>query len=129
MKAKGAVRWNLRVIMDRRQIGTAQLAKCMGVSNNIVSTWRKSVYMPQINEKRWVQIVTAINILCEVNGFPGRKIDLWDLIEFCPDELRDFDAFEYQCASGNARKKPASEKKKAADSNDSTSEKEELIVA
>lgn len=95
----------------------------------MVSTWRKSVYMPQINEKRWVQIVTAINKLCETNGFPGRKIDLWDLIEFCPDELRDFDAFEYQYASGNARKKTTSKKKKVANSDDSTQSKEEPIAA
>lgn len=128
MKAKGAVRWRLKVIMDGRRIGTAQLAECMGVSANVVSTWRKSIYMPQINEKRWVQIVTAINKLCEANGCPGKKITLPDLVEFCHEELRDFDVFDYQYASGDARKKPSTQKK-VHSGDEPTPDKKESIAA
>jgi DNA-binding Xre family transcriptional regulator len=128
MKAKGAIRWRLKIVMSERRIKVAQLAELIKVSESTVTTWRACEYMPEINEKRWIQIVAAINKLCDVNGFPSKKIDLWDLIEFCPDEQRDFDPLEYQYASGDARKKSVS-KKSSQESDDSTPEKKEPIAA
>lgn len=104
MKVKGALRWKLKLVMDKCQIGTVQLADYLHVNKNVVSRWRSYEYVPEINEKRYVQIVAAINHLCDVNGRPGKKIDLWDLIEFCPDELRDFDVVE-EHSDSNGRKK------------------------
>jgi hypothetical protein len=110
MKMKGAIRWNLKVIMDRCQIGTVQLAAFMKVSSNVVSKWRRTEFLPQITEKRYIQIYNAINELCDLNGTPNRKIKLADLVEFCDHEVRDIDPLEYQYASGDARKKPKSKK-------------------
>ncbi|RUT02127.1 hypothetical protein DSM106972_062020 [Dulcicalothrix desertica PCC 7102] len=128
MKVKGALRWKLKVVMDRCQIGTVQLAEFLKVSRTVVSKWRSYEYMPEINEKRYVQIVAAINELCDINGTPKRKIDLWDLIEFCPDELRDFDMLGYNYPSGDARKQPSKDKKKKNLEEDDTN-KEESIAA
>lgn len=124
MQARGAIRWKLKVIMDRCQIGTTQLSTFMKVAPRTVTKWRQAEYMPEINERRFIQIFNAINELCDRNGTPNRKIKLGDLVEFCMDELRDFDVSDYQYSSGDARKKPASKQKskqKDADgSNEST---------
>jgi hypothetical protein len=109
MKMKGAIRWNLKVIMDRCQIGTVQLSAFLGVGQGTVSKWRQAEFLPEINEKRYIQIYNAINELCDINGTPNRKIKLADLLEFCEDEMRDFELLEYQYASGDARKKPKSD--------------------
>lgn len=106
MKMKGAIRWNLKVVMDRCHIGTVQLSAFMGVGQGTVSKWRQAEFLPEINEKRYIQIHNAINQLCEINGTPHRKIRLSDLVEFCEHEERDFELLEYQYASGDARKKP-----------------------
>lgn len=105
MKVFGALRWKLKYVMDRRQIGAAQLAEFLKVTPNMVSKWRQAKYMPQITEKRYVQIVAAINHLCDVNGVPDKKIELWGLIEFCASEQRDFDVRDYEYQPGSARKK------------------------
>ena len=104
---KGAIRWNLKVVMDRCHIGTVQLSAFMGVGQGTVSKWRQAEFLPEINEKRYVQICNAINELCDINNTPHRKIRLTDLLDFCEDEVRDFD--DYQYASGDARKKPNSD--------------------
>ena len=109
MKIKGAIRWNLKVIMDRCHIGTVQLSAFMGVGPGTVSKWRQAEFLPEINEKRFVQIFNAINELCDINNTPHRKIKLADLLEFCEDEVRDFGLLDYQYASGDARKKPNSD--------------------
>jgi hypothetical protein len=95
MKIKGAVRWRLKVVMDRCHIGTVQLAAFMKVSKGAVSKWRKAEFLPEISEKRYVQICNAINDLCDINGTPNRKIRLPDLVEFCQDEVRDLELVEY----------------------------------
>jgi hypothetical protein len=109
MNMKGAVRWNLRVIMDRCQIGTVQLSTFMKVAPRTVTKWRQAEFLPEINEKRYIQIYNAINQLCDINNTPNRKIRLRDLVEFCEDEVRDFDVADYQYPSGDARKKPKSD--------------------
>jgi len=108
MEMKGAVRWNLKAIMDRCRIGTVQLSTFMKVAPRTVTKWRQAEFLPEINEKRYIQIYTAINQLCDINGTPHRKIRLPDLVEFCADEVRDFDVVDYQYPSGGARKKPSS---------------------
>lgn len=105
MKIKGAIRWRLKVVMDRCKIGTLQLAAFMKVSKGAVSKWRQAEFLPEINEKRYIQIHNAINELCDINGTPHRKIRLADLIEFSEEEVREFELIEYQYVSGNARKK------------------------
>jgi hypothetical protein len=117
MKMKGAVRWNLKVIMDRCQIGTVQLAAFMKVGQDTVSKWRRAEFLPEINEKRFIQIYNAINELCDKNGTPNRKIKLADLVEFCADEVRDFELLDYQYASGDSRKQAKSNAEKKTDDN------------
>jgi hypothetical protein len=104
MKIKGAIRWRLKVVMDRCHIKTVQLAAFMNVSTTTVSKLRQAEFLPEINEKRYIQIYNAINELCDINGTPNRKIMPFDLIEFCPNEVRDVD-LDFQNVSGNARKK------------------------
>jgi len=116
MKIKGAIRWRLKVVMDRCQIKTVQLAAFMKVSKGAVSKWRQAEFLPEINEKRYIQIYNAINELCDINGTPHRKIRLPDLVEFCADEVRDFDVVDYQYPSGDARKKSSSSEENKNDS-------------
>lgn len=122
MKIKGAIRWRLKVVMDKCQIGTLQLAAFMKVSNGAVSKWRQAEYLPEINEKRYIQIYNAINELCDINGTPYRKIRPQDLIEFCLDEVRDFDPLDYyhQHASPSEGKKPKSKVEKENDGTKNT---------
>lgn len=124
MEVKGALVWKLKLVMDKCQIGTVQLAEFLGVNNNVVSKWRRAKYMPQITEKRYVQIVAAINKLCEINGRPGRKILLSDLIEFSHDEERDFDILEYQYQPGNTGRGKSASKKKSVESGATDTDKE-----
>ena len=121
MNAKGAVRWNLKAIMDRCQIGTVQLAEFLNVVPGTVSAWRKAEFLPEINEKRYIQIYNAINELCDINGTPNRKIKPGDLVEFCVDEVRDFGLLDYQYASGNVSKKKKSSQGKNDDTNSKSS--------
>jgi hypothetical protein len=115
MKIKGAIRWRLKVVMDRCKIGTLQLAAFMKVSKGAVSKWRQAEFLPEIKEKRYIQIHNAINELCDINGTPHRKIRLADLLEFCEDETREFELLEYQYVSGNARKKLKSDEQNKND--------------
>ncbi len=115
MKIKGAIRWRLKVVMDRCQIGTVQLAAFMKVSKGAVSKWRQAEFLPEINEKRYIQIYNAINELCDINGTPNRKIKLVDLVEFCEDEVRDLELVEYQYPLADARKKSNSSDEKKSD--------------
>jgi hypothetical protein len=105
MKAKGAVRWKLKAIMDEREIGTVQLATFLDVLPGTVSTWRKSKYFPNITEERWIQIYNAINQLCDIHRMPGCKIQLSDLVEFCVEEMRDFESSDLKYVSDRVRKK------------------------
>lgn len=43
---------------------------------------------------------------------PSRKIKPQDLIEFCVDEVRDFELLDYQYPSGSQRKKAESKLEK-----------------
>lgn len=79
-----------------------------------VTKWRQAKYMPEINERRVIQIFNAINNLCEQKDIPYRKIKLGDLLEFFNEELREFDVNDYGYVSGDARKKPLKQKDKDA---------------
>lgn len=118
MKAKGAVRWKLKAIMDEREIGTVQLATFLDVLPGTVSTWRKSKYFPNITEERWIQIYNAINQLCDIHRMPGCKIQLSDLVEFCVEEMRDFESSDLKYVSDRVRKKSKSSKEKKKDIED-----------
>jgi hypothetical protein len=121
MKIKGAIRWNLKAIMDQCQIGTMELSTFMKVAPRTVTKWRQAKYLPEINEKRCIQICIAINELCDINGIPDCKIAIKDLIQFSEHELRDFDVPEYQYPSGDARKsKKQRQKAKENDTDDGT---------
>ncbi|BAZ12392.1 hypothetical protein NIES4071_42230 [Calothrix sp. NIES-4071] len=109
-KAVGAVRWNLKRLMDERDIGSTEFARVLKIDVSNVTRWRQAEYLPQINEKRWIQIVSAINYICESRGNYRMLIQLDDLVEFRNTEQRDFDV-DYHCVSSDARKKPASEQK------------------
>ncbi|RUS97461.1 hypothetical protein DSM106972_084090 [Dulcicalothrix desertica PCC 7102] len=107
-KAVGAVRWNLKRLMDERDIGSTEFARVLKIDVSNVTRWRQAEYLPQINEKRWIQIVSAINYICESRGNYRMLIQLDDLVEFRYTEQRDFDV-DY--SSGDIRKKPASKQK------------------
>jgi DNA-binding XRE family transcriptional regulator len=113
-QSKGALRWKFKKVMDELDIGTLELASFMGVDKRTICEWRKAIYFPKITEIRWLQICEVLN---EISRIRGREVKIMplDLIEFCPNEIRDFDVFDYQYASGDARKKPDSsgEKKSA----------------
>lgn len=109
---QGAVRWKLKKLMDERKIGATELASVLGVNQSNVTRWRQAKYLPQINEIRWLQIVSAINEICSRREHSYKLVELNDLVEFCPDEQRDFDIFDYQYASGDARKKAKNNKEK-----------------
>lgn len=98
--------------MDDLDIGTIEFADFINVSKDTVSIWRKATYFPQIGEIRWLQICEA---LTELAYRRGRKVEIgpFDLVEFCPHELRDIKFLDYQCASRNAgRKRKSSGKDK-----------------
>ncbi|BDA72244.1 hypothetical protein RIVM261_007310 [Rivularia sp. IAM M-261] len=109
-KAVGAVRWNLKRLMDERDIGSTEFARVLKIDVSNVTRWRQAEYLPQINEKRWIQIVSAINYICESRGNYRMLIQLDELVEFRHTEQRDFD-LDYQGVSSNARKKPVSKQK------------------
>lgn len=100
--------------MDRCQIKTSQLAAFMKVSKSAVSLWRQAEFLPEINEKRYIQIYNAINELCDINGTPHRKIMPFDLIEFCPNDVRDLD-LDFQSGSSDAHKQGVGSTKKKTD--------------
>ncbi len=127
-KAVGAVRWNLKRLMDERDIGSTEFARVLKIDVSNVTRWRQAEYLPQINEKRWIQIVSAINYICESRGNYRMLIQLDDLVEFRHTEQRDFD-LDYQCVSSNAREKRTPGKKKATETSTSGSEKEDSIAA
>ncbi len=92
----------------------------MKVDKGTISIWRKATYFPQLTEVRWLQICKA---LTEMSRRHGRNVEigLFDLVEFCPHELRDFDVFDYQYASGDARKKSkSSEEEKTSNKSKNT---------
>ncbi|MBW4670491.1 MAG: hypothetical protein KME60_24510 [Cyanomargarita calcarea GSE-NOS-MK-12-04C] len=116
-KSLGAVRWNLKRLMDERDIGTTEFARVLKIDNSAVTRWRQAKYLPQINEIRWLQIVSAINEICKLRGYRDMFIELKDLVEFRQDEQRDFDIFDYQYPPRSEYKKSKlnGEKKKDGD--------------
>jgi DNA-binding Xre family transcriptional regulator len=113
-QSKGALRWKFKKVMDELDIGTLELAAFMKVDKSTVSEWRKADYFPKISEIRWLQICEAMNEMCRLRG-KKVKVQPLDLIEFCPDEVRDFELLDYQYASGDARKKSSSKEKDKTD--------------
>ena len=105
-KQKGVVRWKLRELMDEHQVAPGVLATRLQVANMTVSRWRKAKFLPAINEKRYVQLVVALNEL----SLKGGGIQLSDLIEFCPNEVREDDVFEYKYPTRDERHSPSSSK-------------------
>jgi DNA-binding Xre family transcriptional regulator len=95
-KSLGAVRWNLKRLMDERDIGPTEFARVLKIDISAVTRWRQAKYLPQINEIRWLQIVSAINEICKLRGYRDMLIELKDLVEFRQDEQRDFNIFDYQ---------------------------------
>ncbi|BAZ13114.1 hypothetical protein NIES4071_49530 [Calothrix sp. NIES-4071] len=112
--SKGALRWKFKKIMDELDIGTLELAAFMRVNKATVSEWRKADYFPKISEIRWLQICEAMNEMCRLRG-KSVKVQPLDLIEFCPDEVRDIRFLDYQHASGYVGKKSASKEKDQTD--------------
>lgn len=104
-KAVGAVRWNLKRVMDERDIGPTELARVLKIDVSNVTRWRQAEYLPQIHERRWIQIVNAINYICECRGNYRMLMDLGELVEFCSFEQRDFGIFDNQSASAQERKR------------------------
>lgn len=65
----------MKAVIDRCQIGMLQLAVFMKVSNGAVSKWRQTEYLPEINEKRYIEIHTAINELCNIILPPRASVE------------------------------------------------------
>lgn len=116
-QSKGALRWKFKKIMDELDIGTLELAAFMKVNKATVSEWRKADYFPKISEIRWLQICEAMNEMCRLRGKDFKKVQPLDLIEFCPDEVRDFEFLDYQHPLGEAHRKSASKEKDKTDGN------------
>ena len=95
-KISGAVRWNLKRLMDERDIKPTEFARLLKIDISAVTRWRQAKYLPQINERRWLQIVSAINEICKQRGYREMLIEIKDLVEFRKDEPRDFGISDYQ---------------------------------
>jgi hypothetical protein len=88
----------------------------MNVSPTTISKLRQAEFLPEINEKLYIQIYKAINELCDINGTPHRKIMPFDLIEFCPNDVRDLD-LDFQSGSRDAHKQAVGSTDKKTDDN------------
>lgn len=114
-KISGAVRWNLKRLMDERDIKPTEFARLLKIDNSAVTRWRQATYLPQINEKRWLQIVSAINEICKQRGYREMLIEIKDLVEFRKDEPRDFGISDYQYPPRSEYKKSKSSDEKKKD--------------